>query len=65
MNPALSPCICPLSLVSFTVVFPVGVNELTVSEGINGDKHMANVCLQSYQHCSTGYMSNSVPAPHT
>ena len=30
------------------VVFLVGVNELTVSEGIDGDKHMANVCLQSY-----------------
>ena len=26
----------------------MGVNELTVSEGINRDKHMANVCLQSY-----------------
>ena len=30
------------------IVSLVGVNELTVSEGIDGDKHMANVCLQSY-----------------
>ena len=30
------------------IVFLVGVNRLTVSEGIDGDKHMANVCLQSY-----------------